>query len=102
MTGPCEPGPLAVEPPRHAALIRIDDFLYRVRIWTEEEWAALPPEARPAGASPISDHGWQVTEPVELALARTPGELLVNTWLPYPYKTWPPYASRLNVGHLLC
>jgi hypothetical protein len=75
MIGPQDrPAPLAES--RHAALIRIGTYLYRVKIWTDGEWAALPEEQRPGGAAPILGLGWHVTEPVELALRQAPGDLL--------------------------
>lgn len=92
MIGHDRPSPSAE--PRHAALIRIDAFLYRVKIWTAGEWDALPEEQRPGDAAPILGHGWHVTEPVELALLRAPGDLLDEAG-GFPVRgLWPPGPLR--------
>lgn len=80
--------------PRHAALIRIDAFLYRVKIWTAGEWDALPEEQRPSGAVPILGLGWHLTEPVELALWQAPGDLLDETGESPVRGLWPPGPLR--------
>ncbi|HEX8200795.1 MAG TPA: hypothetical protein VF590_09925 [Isosphaeraceae bacterium] len=94
MIGPNDRPPSSPCPePRHAALIRIGAYLYRVKIWTEHEWEALPEEQRPGGAAPILGLGWHVTEPVELPLRQAPGDLLAEAECGH----WPPLrrAARL-------
>ena len=94
MMGPEQRDPSAA--PRHAALIRIDTFLYRVKIWTNREWAALPEEQRPGDAAPLLGLGWHVTEPVEMALWQAPGDL-VEEFRGFPVVgLWPPGPLRRN------
>ena len=96
MIGPHN-GADAPAPTRHAALIRIGAYLYRVRIWTEGEWDALPEEQRPPGAAPILGFGWHVTEPVELALRQAPGDLLAEAGGDPFGGFWPPLRRDAQV-----
>ena len=44
-------------------LVRIDDRLYRLRCFREDEWAALPPDRRPHHAVFRDGLGWVAAEP---------------------------------------
>ena len=50
----------------HEQFISINGHLFRVRTWTEREWAQTPERDRPANAIPYADgFGWSVYEPVD-------------------------------------
>ncbi len=75
---------------RHAAMIRIEQYLFRVTIWTREEWDALPVAERPAEAAPLERIGWHWVEPVNPALWFAPGDLVEEAWSQGPGSAWPP------------
>jgi hypothetical protein len=56
-----EPGPTQANPPRPpAAECILGETLCRVRVLSEAEWAALPPDRRPRAAEHFPGLGWVV------------------------------------------
>jgi hypothetical protein len=57
--GPERPAPSLPEP----VYCTLGETLCRVRVWTEEEWAALDPADRPTPAEHVPGLGWIVPVP---------------------------------------